>query len=137
MLDAALKARLRAYLEKITLPVELVAALDDSAASGELEALLGDDGLKAYSAYVRTLGARQLATNLAEVASSSDSPLTADQAAQVAAIFAAEKVPETYNSFNWDSALAKSQGVLNATQLGLLQSIQAKIQGWHEVTQEN
>ena len=42
MLDAALKAQLRAYLEKITLPVELVAALDDSAASGELEALLGE-----------------------------------------------------------------------------------------------
>ena len=42
MLDANLKAQLAAYLERMTQPVELVAALDDSPASAELRALLKD-----------------------------------------------------------------------------------------------
>ena len=42
MLDADLKAQLTAYLEKVTQPIELVASLDDSDASRELDALLRD-----------------------------------------------------------------------------------------------
>jgi alkyl hydroperoxide reductase subunit F len=42
MLDANLKAQLAAYLERITQPVEIVASLDDSQASGEMQALLKD-----------------------------------------------------------------------------------------------
>ena len=42
MLDAAIKAQLAGYLEKLTQPIELVAALDDSAKSRELEELLGE-----------------------------------------------------------------------------------------------
>ncbi|HVI25647.1 MAG TPA: alkyl hydroperoxide reductase subunit F [Xanthomonadaceae bacterium] len=42
MLDADLKAQLAAYMEKLTQPVELVASLDDSDASRELDALLRD-----------------------------------------------------------------------------------------------
>ena len=42
MLDTDLKAQLQAYLEKLTRPVELVAALDDGDASRELRALLED-----------------------------------------------------------------------------------------------
>ena len=42
MLDAGLKAQLKAYLENIRQPIELVAALDDSAKSAELKALLDD-----------------------------------------------------------------------------------------------
>jgi NADH-dependent peroxiredoxin subunit F len=42
MLDASLKAQLAAYLERMTQPVELVASLDDGAASRELQALLAD-----------------------------------------------------------------------------------------------
>ena len=41
MLDANLKAQLAAYLERMTQPVELVAALDDTPASADLRALLG------------------------------------------------------------------------------------------------
>ncbi|MEZ5465723.1 MAG: alkyl hydroperoxide reductase subunit F [Lysobacteraceae bacterium] len=42
MLDANLKAQLAAYLEKVVQPIELLAALDDSDKSRELEALLQD-----------------------------------------------------------------------------------------------
>ncbi len=40
MLDETLKAQLKAYLEKLTQPIELVAALDDEAKSHELDELL-------------------------------------------------------------------------------------------------
>jgi alkyl hydroperoxide reductase subunit F len=42
MLDANLKAQLGAYLQRISSPVELVASLDDTPASGKLQALLRD-----------------------------------------------------------------------------------------------
>ena len=42
MLDAAIKAQLAGYLEKLTQPIELVASLDDSAKSRELDELLGE-----------------------------------------------------------------------------------------------
>jgi alkyl hydroperoxide reductase subunit F len=42
MLDTDLKTQLKAYLEKVTHPIELVATLDDSAASQELLSLLKD-----------------------------------------------------------------------------------------------
>ncbi|TDQ80670.1 alkyl hydroperoxide reductase subunit F [Dongia mobilis] len=42
MLDANLKDQLRAYLERITQPIELVASLDDSDGSREMLALLED-----------------------------------------------------------------------------------------------
>lgn len=42
MLDPSLKAQLASYLERITQPVELAAALDDSPASAEMRALLDD-----------------------------------------------------------------------------------------------
>ena len=40
MLDANLKTQLKGYLERLTLPVELVASLDDSPKSAELKELL-------------------------------------------------------------------------------------------------
>lgn len=42
MLDATLKTQLQGYLERLTQPVELVASVDDSAASSELVELLND-----------------------------------------------------------------------------------------------
>jgi alkyl hydroperoxide reductase subunit F len=42
MLDADLKAQLKSYLERLTRPVELIAAYDDREASQELRALLAD-----------------------------------------------------------------------------------------------
>jgi alkyl hydroperoxide reductase subunit F len=42
MLDADLKAQLKAYLERLSAPVELVASLDDSPASAEMRELLVD-----------------------------------------------------------------------------------------------
>ena len=42
MLDNDLKEQLRAYLERVTHPIELVASVDDSAASQELLGLLRD-----------------------------------------------------------------------------------------------
>ena len=42
MLDATLKAQLKSYLERVTLPFEIVASLDDGAKSEEMLALLKD-----------------------------------------------------------------------------------------------
>ncbi|RJG07563.1 alkyl hydroperoxide reductase subunit F [Noviherbaspirillum cavernae] len=42
MLDATLKTQLKAYLEKVVQPIEIVASLNDSAKSQELQALLQD-----------------------------------------------------------------------------------------------
>ena len=42
MLDQFLKTQLAAYLEKLRVPIELVASLDDGEKSRELEALLGE-----------------------------------------------------------------------------------------------
>ncbi|MDP2256307.1 MAG: alkyl hydroperoxide reductase subunit F [Polaromonas sp.] len=42
MLDASTKAQLKSYLERATQPIEIVASLDDSKASGEMRALLKD-----------------------------------------------------------------------------------------------
>jgi len=42
MLDADLKTQLQAYLEKVVRPIEIVASLDDSDKSREMEALLGE-----------------------------------------------------------------------------------------------
>jgi len=42
MLDANLKAQLAAYLERMTQPVEIIASLDDSQASRDMQALLKD-----------------------------------------------------------------------------------------------
>ena len=42
MLGTALKTQLKAYLERLQRPIELVASLDDSAASAQLRALLQD-----------------------------------------------------------------------------------------------
>src|SRR5688572_23942910 len=42
MLDADLKTQLKAYLEKVTQPIELVASLDNGEKSRELEGLLQD-----------------------------------------------------------------------------------------------
>ena len=42
MLDASLKAQLKAYLEKLVQPIELVATLDERPASTEMRELLAD-----------------------------------------------------------------------------------------------
>ncbi|HTN39694.1 MAG TPA: alkyl hydroperoxide reductase subunit F, partial [Asticcacaulis sp.] len=42
MLDAGMKTQLKAYLENLRMPIELVATIDDSAKSRELTELLND-----------------------------------------------------------------------------------------------
>ena len=42
MLDDTLKAQLQAYLERVKIPFEIVASLDDSDASREMHGLLQD-----------------------------------------------------------------------------------------------
>ncbi|MCD2513663.1 alkyl hydroperoxide reductase subunit F [Comamonas endophytica] len=42
MLDATLKTQLKAYLERVQKPIEIVATLDNSKASGEVKSLLAD-----------------------------------------------------------------------------------------------
>jgi NADH-dependent peroxiredoxin subunit F len=55
MLDPALKSQLKAYLERLTLPIELAASLDDGEQSRELDALLREiAGLSALISCVRS-----------------------------------------------------------------------------------
>ena len=42
MLDATIKTQLKAYLEKVTQPIEIIASLDDGESSREMQALLAD-----------------------------------------------------------------------------------------------
>ena len=42
MLDQSLKAQLKTYLERVVRPIEIVANLDDSATSTELQQLLAE-----------------------------------------------------------------------------------------------
>jgi alkyl hydroperoxide reductase subunit F len=42
MLDANIKTQLKAYLEKVTQPIEIVASLDEGDKSREMQALLAD-----------------------------------------------------------------------------------------------
>ncbi|MET1162403.1 MAG: alkyl hydroperoxide reductase subunit F, partial [Pseudoxanthomonas sp.] len=42
MLESDLKTQLQAYLQKVTRPIEIVASLDDSPKSREMEELLGE-----------------------------------------------------------------------------------------------
>jgi alkyl hydroperoxide reductase subunit F len=42
MLDASLKTQLKTYLERVTLPIEIVASLDDSDKSREMQSMLQD-----------------------------------------------------------------------------------------------
>jgi alkyl hydroperoxide reductase subunit F len=57
MLDANLKAQLGAYLQRITKPVELVASLDDTAASQQMRELLADiAGTSSLVSVVETSG---------------------------------------------------------------------------------
>ena len=52
MLDANIKTQLKAYLEKITQPIEIVATLDTGAKSVELRELLQEiDGLSDKTSY--------------------------------------------------------------------------------------
>ncbi len=56
MLDAATQAQLKSYLDRATQPIEIVASLDDSKASGELQSLLRD--IAAASTLVRVSESR-------------------------------------------------------------------------------
>ena len=42
MLDSTIQAQLKAYLERLQTPIELLASLDDSAAAAEMRELLGE-----------------------------------------------------------------------------------------------
>jgi alkyl hydroperoxide reductase subunit F len=56
MLDETLKTQLKAYLERVVQPIELVATLDDSASSLELLGLLNDIAALSAQVTVRTDG---------------------------------------------------------------------------------
>ncbi|MBE5315781.1 MAG: alkyl hydroperoxide reductase subunit F [Xanthomonadales bacterium] len=60
MLDATLKTQLAAYLEKLQLPIELNAALDDSESSQELRALIDDIAALSNKIAVGTLVAERV-----------------------------------------------------------------------------
>jgi len=60
MLDANIKTQLKAYLERLQQPIELVASLDDSAKSHEMHALLQDIASLSDKVAVRSDGRAEL-----------------------------------------------------------------------------
>jgi len=60
MLDATIKAQLKAYLERLQRPIELVASLDDSAKAQELRGLLTDIAELSDKVALRTNGQHAL-----------------------------------------------------------------------------
>ena len=60
MLDATIKAQLKAYLERLQRPIELVASLDDSAKGQELRGLLTDIAELSDKVALRTNGQHAL-----------------------------------------------------------------------------
>ena len=56
MLDAALKTQLQAYLERVKLPFEIIATLDDSASAVEMRELLGEIAAMSEHITLRTDG---------------------------------------------------------------------------------
>ncbi|MDD3327818.1 MAG: alkyl hydroperoxide reductase subunit F [Zoogloea sp.] len=60
MLDATIKAQLKAYLERLQRPIELVASLDDSAKAQELHGLLTDIAELSDKVALRTNGQHAL-----------------------------------------------------------------------------
>jgi len=56
MLDATIKTQLKAYLERLQQPIELVASIDDSAQAQEIRALLDDIALLSDKVSVRNDG---------------------------------------------------------------------------------
>ena len=68
MLEADLKAQLKSYLERVVRPIEIVANLDDSKGSTELQGLLAD--LQACSSQITVRETR----DAAERAQSKDAP---------------------------------------------------------------
>ena len=60
MLDATIKAQLKAYLERLQRPIELVASLDDSAKAQELRGLLSDIAELSDKVALRTNGQHAL-----------------------------------------------------------------------------
>ncbi|MBK7425333.1 MAG: alkyl hydroperoxide reductase subunit F [Propionivibrio sp.] len=56
MLDATIKTQLKAYLERLQQPIELVASIDDSAQAQEMRALLDDIALLSDKVSVRNDG---------------------------------------------------------------------------------
>ena len=65
MLDANIKTQLKAYLEKLQTPIELVASLDDSAAAQEMRGMLVDIAELSDKVSLREDGASDLRPSFA------------------------------------------------------------------------
>ena len=102
-------------------------------AQAQIHALLGDQGFAQYQSYIGSVEVRTLASSLAGVLATTDSPLTPDQAQQVAGILADSAIKQPPFGFDWNAAYAKAQGVLNPAQLNMLQSLGTQTVGWKQI----
>lgn len=105
----------------------------DSAFGKKLAALLGDDGAKQFSSYLKTVDARATVDTLAGNLYYTDTPLTLTQADQLTSIVAANTSSLKVNGVmvaqketNWDAVMTQAQAVLAPPQLTTLQLLQEK-----------
>jgi len=99
----------------------------------QLKELLGDAGFDQYKAYSRTVPALGVASDLAGLLITTDSPLGTGQAQQLAGVLLAAVDPREMYQFDWASVYANAQALLTAPQLQMLQAIGTRSQGWQRV----
>ena len=116
-----------------------LAGLEDKIAGqrdAALRDLLGEPGFQKYTQYEATLPAQPLVNSVAANLYYSPTPLSAQEAAQLTRIIAAQIPPSPRDSFglpkvdagslNWDNILSQAQGALLPGQVAALQSLRAQ-----------
>jgi hypothetical protein len=100
-------------------PREAEAATRDQ----RLRELLGEDGMRAYRDFHRTVEGREYAAQLASQLALSDTPLTPAQANKLVPVLASVRYPARHVDGNWDEVIAKASSELAPAQVASLRAI--------------
>jgi len=103
-----------------------VGSLSHSEMESELQDLLGAAGYAQYQQYNGNGPSRQLASQLGGALYQTPAPLTAEQGAQMTAIFTSSGMGA--GSPNWNAATTKASAVLSDSQVGALGALQQQVQ---------
>ncbi len=107
----------------------------------KLKTALGAEGMKEFSAYVKTLDARTLVDSLAGSLYYTEAPLSHAQADRLTALVAANtSTPPAVGLFggrktvNWPAVMTQADGLLSPVQKGTLEALNAKTRLDQEVS---
>ncbi len=105
--------------------------LPNNEVEARIHALLGEAGYQQYQKANQLVPARELTTQLASTLYFTDTPLTSQQADQLAQIISSSKADPNKTlsgRYDWDTIASKSQGVLSDPQLAALRGMQQQDQ---------